>query len=125
MHTPDTILLKSGREVASLALKPVVSQTRFFHRFKGKKSKKFTFKWKVTAVRLQVRQNFYAVQFANYVEQKLATWPKKICFKFHQLGVTQKNFFCLPTGVAFRIWLFGLRLSRPKLFQSCIYQFHK
>jgi hypothetical protein len=66
-------------------------------------SKKSTFKWKVTAVHLQVTQNFYAVQFANFVEHKLATLPKKISFKFRQLGVAQKNFFCLPTGVAFKI----------------------
>jgi hypothetical protein len=42
-------------------------------------------------VRLQVTQNFYAVQIANYVEHKLATLPKKFQFKFHQLGVAPKK----------------------------------
>jgi hypothetical protein len=38
------------------------------------KVKKITFKWKVTAVCLQVTPNFYAVQIANYVQYKFATF---------------------------------------------------
>jgi hypothetical protein len=40
----------------------------------GKSRKKFTFKWKITAVRLQVTPTFYAVQMANYVQYKFATF---------------------------------------------------
>jgi hypothetical protein len=39
-----------------------------------KSQENFTFKWKVTAVRLQVTPNFYAVQIATYVQYKFATF---------------------------------------------------